>query len=66
MAHRKKEESFWDGMLTLGGVLGLGWLMIETIKLFGTEEYRCPNCKTTIKKEDSKCPNCQASLTWKI
>ena len=66
MGRGKNQESFWDGLLSLGGILGLGWIMIETIKLVGTPEYRCPNCKTTIKKDTSICPKCDATFTWKV
>ncbi len=66
MGRKKSEDGFWDGLLTMGGVLGLGLLLVEIIKLVATEEYRCPNCKATIRKQDTKCPNCQANLTWKV
>lgn len=49
----------------MGGILGLGWLMVETIKMVSKEEYHCPNCKAVVKHNTKECPNCKATLTWK-
>ncbi len=66
MARKKQANDFWEGMLTLGGILGFGWLMVETIKLFGEERYRCPNCKTLVEKRAPECPKCKAQFNWKV
>ena len=63
---KKKAHDFWDGLLTLGGILGFGWLMVEAIKLASKEEYQCSNCKATIKYKEKECPNCHATITWKV
>lgn len=64
MARNKNE--FWDGLFTLGGILGLGWLIVEAVKLASKEVYICPNCKGTIYKNQKECPSCHATITWKV
>lgn len=63
---KRRGSNFWDSVLPLGGILGFGWLMAEAIKLASKEEYRCPNCKGTLKHKEKECPGCHAMLTWKV
>ena len=63
----KKDESFWDGLLKTGAVIGGAWLLVSFIDLLGKKVYRCSNCGGIIEtKHINQCPHCKIPLEWRV
>ncbi|MBI4723399.1 MAG: hypothetical protein HY769_10490 [Candidatus Stahlbacteria bacterium] len=63
-----KEESFWDGLLRVGAIIGGAWIGIELVKLCSRRVYRCPNpdCRGSLNYHQSPCPHCKAIIEWEF